>query len=48
VLVNGSLTEQIQISKGLKQGDLLALFLFLIVVEGPSFLMSEAVSLGYF
>jgi hypothetical protein len=48
VLVNGSLTEQVHISRDLKQGDPLALFLFLIVAEGPSFLMFEAESLGYF
>ncbi|MCI02845.1 putative non-LTR retroelement reverse transcriptase, partial [Trifolium medium] len=36
VLVNGSPTEEINIQKGLKQGDPLAPFLFLLVVEGLS------------
>jgi len=34
VLVNGCLTEEVNIQIGLKQGDPLALFLFLLVVEG--------------
>jgi hypothetical protein len=34
VLVNGSPTEEINIQRGLKQGDPLAPFLFLLVVEG--------------
>jgi hypothetical protein len=36
ILVNGSSTEEINIHTGLKQGDLLASFLFLLVVEGLS------------
>jgi hypothetical protein len=43
VLVNGSPTEQVNISKGLKQGDPLAPFLFLIVAEGFSGVMRKAV-----
>jgi hypothetical protein len=34
VLVNGSLTEYVNIQLGLKQCDHLAHFLFLLVVEG--------------
>ncbi|PNX64989.1 ribonuclease H, partial [Trifolium pratense] len=48
VLVNGSPTEQIDISKGLKQGDPLAPFLFNLVSEGLGALMKNAVTLGYF
>jgi hypothetical protein len=36
VLVNGSPTKEINIQRGLKQGDPLAPFLFLLVVEGLS------------
>ncbi|MCI40478.1 LINE-1 reverse transcriptase like, partial [Trifolium medium] len=36
VLVNGSPTEEINIQRGLKQGDPLATFLFLLVVQGLS------------
>ncbi|GAU18134.1 hypothetical protein TSUD_248350 [Trifolium subterraneum] len=48
VLVNGSPTEQIDISKGLKQGDPLAPFLFILVAEGLGALMKKAVDVGYF
>lgn len=33
-LVNGSPIEEFRLEKGLRQGDLLVLFLFLIVAEG--------------
>lgn len=36
-------TEEFKPTKGLKQGDLLALFLFLIVAEGLSGLVRQAV-----
>ncbi|WJX93184.1 hypothetical protein P8452_74743 [Trifolium repens] len=48
VLVNGSPTEEVNISRGLKQGDPLAPFLFLLVSEGLSALSQKAVSLGFF
>ncbi|GAU32090.1 hypothetical protein TSUD_152950 [Trifolium subterraneum] len=48
VLVNESPTEQVNISRGLKQGDPLAPFLFLLVAEGLSALSQRAVSLGFF
>lgn len=39
VLVNGSLTQEFYTQRGLWQGDLIAPFLFLIIVEGLSGLM---------
>ncbi|KAK2385146.1 hypothetical protein QL285_072415 [Trifolium repens] len=48
VLVNGSPTGEINIQRGLKQGDPLAPFLFLIVAEGFSGVMRKAVELGWF
>ncbi|GKU87429.1 hypothetical protein SLEP1_g1825 [Rubroshorea leprosula] len=43
VLVNGSPSRQFPVSKGLRQGDPLSPFLFLIVAEGLNGLMSSAV-----
>ncbi|GKV07784.1 hypothetical protein SLEP1_g19505 [Rubroshorea leprosula] len=43
VLVNGSPSRQFSVSKGLRQGDPLSPFLFLIVAEGLNGLMSSAV-----
>ncbi|GAU36760.1 hypothetical protein TSUD_213250 [Trifolium subterraneum] len=48
VLVNGSPTSEINIQRGLKQGDPLAPFLFLLVVEGFSGAMRNAVTLNLF
>jgi hypothetical protein len=48
VLLNGSPTGEINIQRGLKQGDPLAPFLFLLVVEGFSGIMRKAVELGRF
>jgi len=48
ILVNGSPTGQINIQRGLKRGDLLAPFLFLLVAEGFSGLMRNAVRLNLF
>lgn len=48
VFINGSSTEEIEYSKGLRQGDPLAPFLFLVAVEGLSGLMRQAVALGLF
>ena len=48
ILVNGSPTEEIDIQRGLKQGDPLAPFLFLLVAKGFSGLMQNAVDRGLF
>jgi hypothetical protein len=48
VLVNGSPSEEINIQRGLKQGDPLAPFLFLLVAEGLGGLMKKAVDLSRF
>jgi len=48
ILVNGSPTEEINIQRGLKQGDPLAPFLFLLVAEGFSGLMRNAVNRNMF
>jgi len=42
ILVNGSPTEEISIHRGLKQGDPLAPFLFLLAAEGFSGMMRKA------
>lgn len=47
-LVNGTPSEEVKIQKGLKQGDPLAPFLFLMVAEGLTGLMRNAVNLGMF
>lgn len=46
VLINGSTSEEVRLEKGLRKGDPLAPFLFLIVTEGLSILMDRAVELG--
>ncbi|GAU21871.1 hypothetical protein TSUD_33680 [Trifolium subterraneum] len=48
VLVNGSPSPEINIQRGLKQGDPLAPFLFLLVVEGFSGVMRRAMHLNLF
>jgi len=48
VLVNGCPTYEFPIERGLRQGDLLSPFLFLLVVEGFSVLMSSSVEAGLF
>ncbi|GAU18658.1 hypothetical protein TSUD_124910 [Trifolium subterraneum] len=48
VLVNGCPTEEINIQRGLKQGDPLAPFLFLLVVEGLSGAIRRAEEFGMF
>lgn len=48
VLVNGSLTLEIKIYKGLNQGDPLAHFCFLLMAEGLSRLIQKAYELSLF
>ena len=48
ILVNGSPTKEISIQRGLKQGDPLTPFLFLLVAEGFSGLMRNAVNRNLF
>ncbi|GKV27199.1 hypothetical protein SLEP1_g36397 [Rubroshorea leprosula] len=48
VLVNGSLSRQFEVSKGLKEGDPLSPFLFLIVVEGLNGIIKSTVEKGLF
>jgi len=42
VLINGSPTKEFKPKRGLRQGDPLAAFLFLIVAEGLAELVKEA------
>ncbi|MCI45661.1 putative non-LTR retroelement reverse transcriptase, partial [Trifolium medium] len=48
VLINESPTKEINIQRGLKQGDALAPFLFLLVAEGLGCLVKRAVELNSF
>ena len=47
-MVNGSSTREFRPSRGLRQGDPLAPFLFLIMVEGLAGLFKEASRIGVF
>lgn len=47
-MVNGSLTGVVNIHRGLKQGDSLAPFLFLLVAEGLKGLIKNVMAQGRF
>lgn len=46
ILVNGSPTKDFEVSKGLRQGDQLSPFLFLVVAEGLVNMVEKTRSLG--
>ncbi|KAK2403398.1 hypothetical protein P8452_09421 [Trifolium repens] len=48
VLVNGSPTEEFHLERGLRQGDPLSPFLFLLAVEGLNVLMEAVVACNLF
>nr|GEV31370.1 putative ribonuclease H protein At1g65750 family [Tanacetum cinerariifolium] len=48
ILVNGSPTEEFNLERGVRQGDMLSLFLFILAVEGLNALVNEAVEKGIF
>ncbi|GAU39170.1 hypothetical protein TSUD_372700 [Trifolium subterraneum] len=48
ILVNGSPTEDFKVGRGLRQGDPLSPFLFLIVAEGLAGMMSRTVEIDRF
>ncbi|XP_058769032.1 uncharacterized mitochondrial protein AtMg01250-like [Vicia villosa] len=48
VLVNGSATKEFKVHKGLRQGDLLSPFLFVIAMEGLTALVKKSVAMGIF
>lgn len=48
IIINGSPTKEFAMSKGVRQGDPLSLFLFIIVMEGLSVAMKSTASKGIF
>nr|GEV05557.1 RNA-directed DNA polymerase, eukaryota [Tanacetum cinerariifolium] len=48
ILVNGSPTPEFKFFKGLKQGDLLSSFLFILVMESLHFSFSQIINAGLF
>lgn len=48
VLVNGSPTKEFGMGRGIRQGDPLSPFIFLILIEGLNIVMKEACTKGIF
>nr|GEV27004.1 putative RNA-directed DNA polymerase, eukaryota, reverse transcriptase zinc-binding domain protein [Tanacetum cinerariifolium] len=48
IIINGSPTEEFQFYKGLKQGDLLSLFLFILIMESLHLSFQRVVDAGMF
>ncbi|KAJ9562034.1 hypothetical protein OSB04_007194 [Centaurea solstitialis] len=48
ILVNGSPTEEFSMEKGIRQGDPMAPFLFLVVAKGMHVMVEEAIKKGLF
>jgi hypothetical protein len=48
ILVNGCHTEEFHLKRGLRQGDPLSPFLFLLATEGLNVMMTEVVNLNLF
>lgn len=48
ILVNGSPTDEFYLTRGVRQGDPLSPFLFLIAAEGLNILVKEASNCGIF
>ncbi|GJZ21486.1 putative RNA-directed DNA polymerase, eukaryota, reverse transcriptase zinc-binding domain protein [Tanacetum coccineum] len=48
ILVNGSPTSEFELSKGLRQGDPMSPFLFILAIEGLHVMVSKAVNTGLY
>ncbi|GJZ40063.1 RNA-directed DNA polymerase, eukaryota, reverse transcriptase zinc-binding domain protein [Tanacetum coccineum] len=48
VLVNRSLTDEFHLHRGLRQGESLSLFLFIMIMEGLHVAVEDAILAGYF